>query len=188
MTHSLTISQQRQRLRKQLRQQRKQLSPAEQQFANFALIDPACRLIERYQAQHIAAYLPFDGEISPLPLFEKLANSGKSLYLPVLHPFSKGQLLFLRYQADQLRSNRFGILEPMLDVRNVLPLPLLDLIFVPLVGCDKALNRLGMGGGFYDRTLPHTKAVRVGLAHRCQQVEQLPTEPWDQPLDELIVI
>ncbi|MFK5080776.1 5-formyltetrahydrofolate cyclo-ligase, partial [Glaesserella parasuis] len=95
----------------------------------------------------------------------------------------------LQYQGEaQLERNRFGILQPKLDVRNVLPLNELEMLFVPLVTCDKQGNRLGMGGGFYDRTLAQAKQlISVGLAHQCQQLEYLPLESWDEPLDYVVV-
>lgn len=186
----VTHSDLRHSLRRAMRQKRLALTPPQQQQAATALIAPAMALIQHYQAQRIACYLPFNGEISPLPLMETLHQQGKSLYLPRLHPFADGQLLFLAYTPHQpLSFNRFGIAEPRLDVRNVLPLAELDLIFVPLVACDKQGNRLGMGGGFYDRTLAQApQLVSVGLAHCCQQVEALPLESWDQPLKHLIVV
>ena len=87
--------------------------------------------------------------------------------------------------------NKFGIWEPKLNVQNVLPLDELDILFTPLVAFDKQGNRLGMGGGFYDRTLQNwqnASFIPVGLAHQCQQVEQLPTEAWDVPLHRILVV
>lgn len=185
----MQISTLRQQLRKTMRAKRLSLSPQQQHFAAQQIIAPAQQLIERYQANHIAFYLPFNGEISPLALITTLRQQGKKIYLPVLHPFSANQLLFLRFDdAQALETNAFGILQPVLDVRNVLPIEDLEMIFVPLVACDLQGNRLGMGGGFYDRTLaqsPHL--ISVGLAHRCQQVEQLPLESWDMPLNHLLI-
>ena len=86
--------------------------------------------------------------------------------------------------------NKFGILEPKLNVQNVLPLDELDILFTPLVAFDKQGNRLGMGGGFYDRTLQNwqnASFIPVGLAHQCQQVELLPIEAWDVPLHRILV-
>ena len=78
----------RQSLRREMKIKRQQLSPKAQQQASQVIIAPALDLIARYQAQHIAFYLPFNGEISPLALMEILYKQGKSLYLPVVHPFS----------------------------------------------------------------------------------------------------
>ncbi|MFY2365653.1 5-formyltetrahydrofolate cyclo-ligase, partial [Klebsiella pneumoniae] len=68
----------------------------------------------------------------------------------------KGHLLFFRYQQDtRLKPNSFSILEPELDLTALIPQSQLDIIFTPLVAFDTQGNRLGMGGGFYDRTLQH---------------------------------
>ena len=97
---------------------------------------------------------PFDGEISTDKLIKTLWAQDKHVYLPVLHPFNPNHLLFLRYLPDTpMLKNKFGIWEPKLNVQNVLPLDELDILFTPLVAFDKQGNRLGMGGGFYDRTL-----------------------------------
>ena len=178
----------RQSLRREMKIKRQQLSPIAQQQASQAIIAPALDLIARYQAQHIAFYLPFNGEISPLALMEILHKQGKSLYLPVVHPFSFGNLLFIAYEPnDEWIIHSLGMQEPKLDVRKVLPLNELDMIFTPLVACDKHNGRLGYGGGFYDRTLSQSSAISVGLAHCCQQVEKLPLAAWDEPLDHLIL-
>ncbi|WGE88746.1 5-formyltetrahydrofolate cyclo-ligase [Actinobacillus arthritidis] len=181
-------------LRKQFRQiiqaERAKLSPDQQITASLNLIPKALALINHYRAEHIALYLPFNHEISPLPLIDNLLALGKSVYLPVLHPFAKGHLLFLKYDSScVLETHRFGMLQPKLDVRNVKPLTELDMIFTPLLACDLAKNRLGYGGGFYDRTLAmaSAKTISVGLAHQCQLIEQVPTEPWDIPLNHLVI-
>lgn len=172
-----------------MRQKRQSLTTSQQAQAAQSIISPAFSLIQHYQANHIAFYLPFNGEISPLPLMNFLLEQGKKLYLPLLHPFTSGQLLFLNYDCKtSLKFNRLGIEEPVLDVRNIIPLNELEMIFTPLVACDKSGNRLGMGGGFYDRTLSQAKhLISVGLAHQCQQVEQLPIESWDMPLHHIIL-
>ena len=187
----LTPSQQRQQLRRQIRKIRQKMTALEQAQAEQRITEQALQLIEQRQAQHIALYLSFDGEISTALLIQTLWQQGKSVYLPVLHPFSSGNLLFLRYQAQTpLHINQFGIQEPRLDVRQVLPLNELDIIFTPLVAFDQQGNRLGMGGGFYDRTLQQWQQksfIPVGLAHQCQQVEKLPVESWDIPLERILI-
>lgn len=157
----------------------------------------------------VALYLSFDGELNTQALIHYLWSQSIEVYLPVLHPFCKGQLLFLQYTSDsKMACNRFGIAEPILNVQNVCPLMQLDLIFTPLVAFDKKGNRLGMGGGFYDRTLaslltpyrrtqasdfavstlPNTKQKPkvIGLALDEQESPILPTEVWDIPLPQIL--
>ena len=181
----------RNQLRQQIRKTRANLTALQQQQAENSITQQALALIEERNAQHIALYVSFDGEISTDKLIKSLWAQDKHVYLPVLHPFNPNHLLFLRYLPDTpMLKNKFGIWEPKLNVQNVLPLDELDILFTPLVAFDKQGNRLGMGGGFYDRTLQHwrnSSFIPVGLAHQCQQVEQLPTEAWDVPLHQILV-
>ena len=181
----------RNQLRQQIRKTRANLTALQQQQAEDSITQQALALIEAQNAQHIALYVSFDGEISTEKLIKTLWAQDKHVYLPVLHPFNPNHLLFLRYLPDTpMLKNKFGIWEPKLNVQNVLPLDELDILFTPLVAFDKQGNRLGMGGGFYDRTLQHWQKspfIPVGLAHQCQQVEQLPTEVWDVPLHQILV-
>lgn len=188
MGFSSTIDFRRQ-LRQSMKIKRKSLTDIQQIEAAQSIIPKAISLIESYNASNIAFYLPFNGEISPLPLMDVLLTQNKNLYLPILHPFTSGQLLFINYNNQTtFKLNRFGIQEPVLDVRNILPLNELEMIVTPLVAFDKSGNRLGMGGGYYDRTLAQAKnIISVGLAHKCQQVEKLSIESWDMPLDHIIV-
>ena len=181
----------RNQLRQQIRKTRVNLTALQQQQAEDSITQQALAFIEERNAQHIALYISFDGEISTDKLIKILWAQGKQVYLPVLHPFNPNHLLFLRYLPDiPMVKNKFGIWEPKLNVQNVLPLDELDILFTPLVAFDKQGNRLGMGGGFYDRTLQNWRNasfIPVGLAHQCQQVEQLPTEAWDVPLHQILV-
>lgn len=188
---SMNIQQQRQQIRREIRKTRANLTALQQQQAEQFVTQQSLTLIEQRQAKNIALYFSFDGEISTQTLINALWAQDKNVYLPVLHPFSTNHLLFLRYLPDTLMvKNQFGIWEPKLNVQNVLPLNELDILFTPLVAFDKQGNRLGMGGGFYDRTLQNWQEksfIPVGLAHQCQQVESLPIEHWDVPLFDIFV-
>lgn len=140
------------------------------------------------RSQRLAFYLARDGELDPASLVAIAATAGKTPLLPVLHPLNHRQLYFLPFQSGQpLVRNRFGIPEPDLKgARPVSPLTI-DVIFLPLVAFDSFGNRLGMGGGFYDRTLAGLPRQRrhpllIGVAHSFQLVDSLPREPWDIPL------
>jgi len=180
----------RQQIRTEVRQRRKNLTSEQQSlFAQQAAERVATH--PRIQgASTISVFLSFDGELDTAPMIQRLWQEGKHLCLPVLHPFTPGNLLFLRYDPDTtLVRNKLKILEPALDATQIVPLSELDIILTPLVAFDSHGQRLGMGGGFYDRTLENWQdggPYPIGLAHDCQQVESLPVEHWDVPLPEVI--
>jgi 5-formyltetrahydrofolate cyclo-ligase len=180
----------RSQLRKKIRQRRNELSTTTQHNAALALTESLAGHCRIQQAKRIAIYLTNDGELPTSTFIDWCWHQKKEVYLPVVHPFSPGNLLFLLFQPNtKLVSNTFGILEPQLDVTTVCPLTQLDIILTPLVAFDNSGARLGMGGGFYDRSLAQwqqKKFYPMGVAHDCQRVDKVPTESWDIPLPEII--
>ncbi|CRI65142.1 5-formyltetrahydrofolate cyclo-ligase [Thiocapsa sp. KS1] len=185
-------------LRRTLRDSRRSLS-ARCQRAHARRVCGLLRRDARFlRARRIAAYWPTDGELDPLPLVHQALERGKAAYLPILGMAfgreGRAKLRFARYLPRQrMRPNRFGIPEPGLRGRHVRPVRDLDLILMPLVGFDSNGNRIGMGGGFYDRTLAYLKTRRhwrrprlIGLAHECQRLETIVPNPWDIPLDAVV--
>ena len=181
-------------LRRRLRATRRSLKPREQREHAFALKRRLCASLWFRRARRIAFYVAADGEIDPAPALRAALNAGTRCYLPMLRKYRPGALWFLAYRSrTRLRRNRFGIPEPTYRHRKRVAPWGLELILLPLVGFDPECRRLGMGGGFYDRTLGylrlrrHWKAPRlIGLAHECQKVEQLEAQPWDVPLDAVV--
>lgn len=177
-------------LRQIIRQKRRELDLIERKQAQ----DKICHLVERHlaiqNASHIGIFLPFDGEVDTLPIIQLLWNQNKSVYLPIIHPFASSHLLFIAYTPKtRLIKNRFGILEPELNVKHILPYQKLDVIFTPLVAFDEQGYRIGMGGGYYDRLLKNYSIqgiYPIGLAFACQKVSELPIKPWDIRLPEII--
>lgn len=177
---------QRQEIRQQVRHLRRAMTDEQQAQAAEQLAELALNYAPLSAARNIALFLSVDGELNTRPLIARLWHLKKAVYLPVLHPFSPGNLLFLRYSPDTpLIPNKLRIPEPPLDIRQLITLDQLDLMLVPLVAFDQHGQRLGMGGGFYDRTLQNWRQhgfLPVGLAHDCQQVDSLPVAEWDVPL------
>ncbi|HHJ36373.1 MAG TPA: 5-formyltetrahydrofolate cyclo-ligase [Gammaproteobacteria bacterium] len=144
-------------------------------------------------ARHIALYIASDGEIDPSALIEHARFMGKKLYLPVLAPLNDS-LYFAPFESNsQLILNRYNIPEPRCHPSSWKTARQLDLLLVPLVAFDAHGNRIGMGGGFYDRSLAYLrnrmlwkKPTLIGLAHELQKVEQLNMQSWDIPLDCII--
>lgn len=187
-----STEQMRSQIRQQIRSARRDLS-GEQQRTDAAKL--FARLIKHNQvmnAHHIGISLASDGEIDTLAFIKWCWANNKQVYLPVVHPFSKGHLLFLEYAQDtEMELNRYGIYEPKLEQPHTCAMKKLDIVFTPLVAFDLKGNRIGMGGGYYDRMLApwfkeKTGPYPIGLAHDCQQVESLPVEEWDVPLPEII--
>lgn len=176
-------------LRRHFRQARRELDPCRHKTNSQALTRLLGNWIVWQRAQHVAVYLPNDGEPDLRPLIRLAQRAGKHVYLPVLAPFGPNRLWFRRADPRvRMEPNRLGIPEPGPGARR-LPAHQLDLVLTPLVAFDAHGNRLGMGGGYYDRTFAFLRRRRtwlrprlVGVAHGVQQAEGLPAMPWDVPL------
>lgn len=181
-------------LRQSLRARRNALSAPEQTQAARRLATLLCAHPLFRASRRIALYFPNDGEIDPTPVLHAAWDRGKRCYLPVLLMLNGNRLRFAPLAPDsELRFNRFGIPEPLLPARALFAATALDLILAPLVAFDAHGHRLGMGGGFYDRSLTfllhrrHWKRPHLlGLAHDFQRVPQLPAHAWDVPLDGVV--
>lgn len=176
-------------LRRALRARRRELDAG---FRAEAAARVASRIASQpafTSAQRVAVYIAFDGELDPAPLVDIARACGKDVLLPVLQG-DQAMHFGLWPAAAELSSNRFGIPEPhateRFAARDV------DLVLTPLVGFDAQCGRLGMGGGFYDRTFAfllddaEARPRLFGLAYDCQRVEQLPRQPWDVPLAAVV--
>lgn len=178
-------------LRARMRRQRRAL-PGDERVARarrLARILGGSSLI--WPARRIACYLSNDGEIDLEPLLVRLRAMRKEPFLPALHG---RRLLFLPYEPGApLVRNRFGIPEPDRPPSLACGPQELDLVLVPLVAFDDAGNRLGMGGGYYDRTFAYLRHRRywrapilLGAAYEFQRVPALPARAWDVPLQGVV--
>jgi 5-formyltetrahydrofolate cyclo-ligase len=181
-------------LRRRLRAARRALGSRRQRANAEAIMRRLARMRVVRGARRIALYVAADGEPGVLDLIRRLPRRGRRWYLPVLRGRARGRLWFVRHRPGQkLRPNRFGIPEPPQRRRVIQPLHGLDLVLMPLVGFDADCNRLGMGAGYYDRSLAPLRRRRhwrrpllVGVAHECQRLERLTPQPWDVPLDAVV--
>jgi len=180
-------------LRKTLRATRRSLSRAEQLSNSKAAAKHLIRSGLFLRSKTVAIYLAQDGEIDPAPLARSGFEYGKKIYLPVLRQDGKKALWFAEFRpGEQMSKNRFGIDEPA-AVRDRTSPSELDLILLPLVGFDRNGNRIGMGGGYYDRTLAYMKNRKhwhrpklIGMAHECQRLSSIQFRSWDIPLDGVV--
>lgn len=173
-------------LRQTLRARRQSLSPEQQHLAAEQLCQQLLKFLPLHSGQRIAAYLASDGEIDLQPFIQACWAADVQVFLPkVIAPSQP--LTFLQYEpTSPLAPNRYGIPEPTTD--QTCDTNELDWVLCPLVGFDDQGGRLGMGGGFYDRTFEnkagHTRLL--GIAHQCQRVNTLPKESWDIPVEAVV--
>lgn len=177
-------------LRQAMRQARRALKPDVQAERALSLASQLKQQLDIQRSQRLALYLANDGELDLTPTLKYFWEQGKELYLPVLHPLAHNRLLFVHYHPKTaMQKNQYGIWEPKWTGKNAVPTWTLDHVLLPLVAFDRQGGRLGMGGGYYDRSfaflrqkgrMPGPKLI--GVAHDFQEVERLDLEPWDIPL------
>lgn len=172
-------------LRREMRLRRRALCGSRRTLATRAIVERIKCLPAFRAAQRIALYWPADGEPDLRALAAHAWAHGKRLYLPVVG--HAGTMRFAPWtRQGRLRRNGFGIPEPVAQRRT--GAATLDLVIVPLVAFDAGCNRLGMGGGYYDRALQRRRRrpVLAGAAFALQRVSALPRQPWDIPLDLVV--
>lgn len=166
---------------------RNKLSSAQHRAASLSVCEQIISSDHYRQAQHIAAYLSVGKEIDLQQLIQQALQDGKHIYLPRI---AGQEMVFLRHtEQSPLIENRFGILEPVAE-SPATQCHLLDLIYLPLVAFDSQGQRIGMGGGYYDRYLNHVKdkalPLRIGVAHPQQKVANCLPQTWDIALHSVI--
>jgi len=175
--------------RRALRQRRRQASAAERMAAAESV---ASRLLAhpRFPAEgYVAGYWALDGEV-PLHLLQMRLGEGRVWCLPCVQP--DGSLRFAPWRpGDPLVSNRFGIPEPDLDAASLLSATEMAVVVLPLLGFGRDGQRLGTGGGYYDRSLAFRRDAPappwlVGAAYSFQELEALRSESWDVPMDAVV--
>ncbi len=172
-----------------MRKRRRSLKSKEQSLAEESVARRLTSLPSFYMSKMIAFYLAYDGEIDPKFAMGIAESAGKECYLPLLHPLKQKRLYFAKYKrGDPLSINRYGIQEPLLRGAKIVPPFAIDLIIMPLVAFDSSCNRIGMGGGFYDRTLStkYKNTRLIGLAQSIQETSAINNRSWDVTLHAIV--
>ncbi|HWU77426.1 MAG TPA: 5-formyltetrahydrofolate cyclo-ligase [Rhodanobacter sp.] len=179
---------QRRELRQRMAERRRALAPAERIAAAQGLRRSLEQLPEYLTDQRVAGYWATGGELPLNLVIPPLSARGQQFLLPVI---GKGrQLRFTPWRpGEEVQPNRYGIPEPT-DTSELLEPFQLDLVLVPLLGFDRRGNRLGHGGGYYDRSFAFlneqvrpTEPLLVGIGYAFQELPQLDECDWDVPLD-----
>lgn len=185
------ITPQKYTLRKTLRSQRRSLTPKQQRLAAQGLYQTLKHSGLLLRARYIALYLGHDGEIDPRHFLAPLWRQRKQLFVPIIARTGTNSMRFAQLTPRTLlQKNKFGIAEPNAKTAKFMKAKQLSLVLLPLVAFDEMGNRIGMGGGYYDRAFSflrnHARKPRlVGLAYEFQKVSELTTESWDIPLDAI---
>lgn len=176
-------------LRSQAKNARRNMSPEDREIASLVIAESVIRESFFRRTRFIASYLPTADEVNTWPLIERAWRMKKRIFAPVVE---KNQSLRFREIGPncEFRTNRFGIQEPASG--EFVAANRLDIVFTPLVAFDAQCNRIGMGGGYYDRTFAFQKSrgafikpKLAGLAFECQRVEQITASPWDIQLFQI---
>ena len=137
--------------------------------------------INNFSNKNVGGYYPSNYEIDDLNILDLLEKKNFKVALPVIK--TENQMNFHKWsKRDPLRINKFGIPEPV-STKIIYP----DILLVPLVAYDSNLNRLGYGGGFYDRYIEKIekikKVIKIGLAFSFQKILSIPINQYDKRLD-----
>ncbi|ROO29194.1 5-formyltetrahydrofolate cyclo-ligase [Salinisphaera orenii MK-B5] len=176
-------------LRKRALAARRALSDRERDDFSVRAARRAARLPALRRARRIGFFWPMAGEIDPRPLIARL-GPGCTAFLPRVEGRALS-FVAVKSAAFRFRTSSFGLVEPIGG--PVRPVNALDAIITPLAAFDGHARRIGMGGGFYDRTLALPEGLGgfrrpylVGLAFEAQRVPHIETRPWDIDLDVLV--
>ena len=138
---------------------------------------------ENITSKIIGGYYPVNSEMDDLDLLKRFENKNYIISLPVIK--KNFNMDYYKWSfSDPLRINKYGIPEPE-SKKIIYP----DILFIPLVAFDKNLNRLGYGGGYYDRLIKKfskKKIIKIGLAFSDQEIDKVPINAYDQKLDYIV--
>jgi 5-formyltetrahydrofolate cyclo-ligase len=181
-------------LRRQLREHRKAIGASQRHAASRALVGLALRHHLLAKGRRIGVYMPTNNEIDVRPLLDRALTMQAHCFLPIVPRRERKRMWFSQMgKRPAWVLNRYGIPEYRHPLAKRVRVQRLDLLFMPLLGFDWHGFRLGMGGGYYDASLAYLKRFRrwrrpwiVGVAFAVQEVEGIPNDPWDIPLDAVL--
>ena len=159
------------------------MSRAERDIASEKIAEKVTRAPWFQRAEYIACYLPTPDEVNTWTIIARAWHMKKRIFVPVIK--KKHQMHFREIVSEtELQTNRFGILEPKQG--DFVTARMLDVVLTPVVAFDESNHRVGMGGGYFDRTFSFLKDRKflfhprlIGLAFACQKVDEISPNPWD---------
>lgn len=168
--------------------ERQEHHPAAKKQKDHSIVTKLCKSLELKRAKNILFYLPINGEVDLMGIFEILKGKKKFILARVKDRLlSKGNFLDLYYVPDlaETESGAFNIPEPKKHLKKAKPTEV-DLAFIPGIVFAKNGHRIGYGKGFFDRLLPELDCPKIGIAYEFQIVENVPGQPHDIPMDMIV--
>ncbi|MDD5390332.1 MAG: 5-formyltetrahydrofolate cyclo-ligase [Gallionellaceae bacterium] len=181
-------------LRRQLRARRQSIATSPRRAASTAVVRLALRYRLLAKGRRVGIYMPAKSEIDVRPLLDRARAMQARCFLPIVPGRGHKRMWFSQLgEHPAWVLNRYGIPEYRHPTAKRVRVQRLDLLFLPLLGFDSRGFRLGMGGGYYDASLANLKRFRrwrrpriIGVAFSVQEVDRVPNDPWDIPLDAVL--
>lgn len=185
-THnSNDISERKAALRRSIRQARRLLSDEERRASALAAAEHIMRLPELASAGTVLAYMPMKYELDILPAVERLRANGVRVAFPLCTE-GNGLRLYIPSEENGFITGAYGIMEPDTRTAHEIERQELSAVLLPAVAFDLSFNRLGQGGGYYDRLLADISCFTAAVGFDCQLVGSVPTEPTDMRVDAVV--
>ena len=172
-------------LRSEIRAKRRALTDSERTDSSGKVAERLLDIPEIAKAECVLAYMPMKFELDILPAVRRLREMGKRIAYPLCIE-NGGLRLFVPPEKDGFKTGMYGILEPNAETSEEIDPNDLDAIILPAIGFDRELNRLGQGGGYYDRLLTKTDCFNVAVGFDCQLVDKVPVEETDRRIDAAV--
>ena len=181
--------QKREALRSVLQLARRQLNKAQVEEYSETIAETLLMHLE--PSVKVAGYLALGNEVKLDSVLRAARLQQCLTYVPIVQ--AENTMVFSPINDDiPLVKNQYGILEPKLTLSDCIPASELDVVLVPLVGFDEQCQRMGMGGGYYDRAFAHkrqdkaAKPLLIGVAYEVQSTRSVLADWWDVPLDMVV--
>ena len=171
-------------IRRKLLKQRRELSKDSVSYNSLKVIEQLLALKVVQESKRFHLYYPINNEIDTTQLIEYLWSNNKEVILPRTDFENKSLKNSIITSYDQLEETTFNMLEPKEDMKAYTGD--IEIVIVPGVAFDRSSNRMGYGGGFYDRFLESTSAIKIALSHHFQLLDTIPAETHDIKMDYII--
>lgn len=167
-------------------ERRRQIPPSKKNQWETQVCEHLAKMPELRQIKHILSYAAIEDELSLESFHQLVREAGNAIAFPVSRP---GGMMdaYIPTSPDDMKTGLFGIPEPDVRTASYLSPEEIDVVLVPCVAYDGKGNRLGHGGGYYDRYLPRcTQAMKILIAFVAQRLDRVPKTELDVPVDAIV--